>query len=178
LIGGEATGSVPWNTVVGQNVINVAAGHFISTNGVSYPDSIPYQDAARGIALANYPAFNNTPDERYPNLATFPGASGIEVLFESDYAELGNTHLLGFTHREPGWLGVVVAYQPGEYQPNALDDLSGNGFQILANSILYASGQAEGAPVPALDPRGVAALLFPLLVLGIAGVRLAVRASP
>lgn len=30
LIGGTAAGAVPWNTVDGQNVINVAPGHFIT----------------------------------------------------------------------------------------------------------------------------------------------------
>ena len=40
--------------------------------------------------------------------------------------------------------GVVVGYQPGEYQPHALDDLDGNNFQILANAILYAAGIALG----------------------------------
>jgi len=35
---------------------------------------------------------------------------------------------------------VVVDYQPGEYQPNALDDLAGNNFQILANAIVFAAG--------------------------------------
>jgi hypothetical protein len=38
---------------------------------------------------------------------------------------------------------VVVAYQPGEYQPNALDDVDGNNFQILANAIVYAAGQSS-----------------------------------
>ena len=32
--------------------------------------------------------------------------------------------------------------QPGEYQPNALDDLDGNNFQILANAIYYVSNYA------------------------------------
>jgi hypothetical protein len=54
-------------------------------------------------------------------------------------------------------------------------DLNGNGFQILANSIVYAAGRAGTAAVPALDLRGTAALLFALVVLGTAGVRLATR---
>jgi hypothetical protein len=171
LIGGEATGAVPWNTLDGQNVINLAVGHFVTSNAVTYPNSILYQDGASGISPANYPAFNNTPDERYPNLATFPGAQGIELLFASDYDQLGSTHLLGFTHREPGWLGIVVAVQPGEYQPTALDDLSGNGFQILANAIFFAAGEAPDAAVPALDSLGVVALVLPIIVLGAMAMR-------
>jgi len=57
--------------------------------------------------------------------------------------------------------GVVMGYQPGEYQPQALDGLAGNNFQILANAILYAA---------AGDPRAVplsSAPLHILLVLGL-----------
>jgi hypothetical protein len=77
------------------------------------------------------------------------------------YDDNGTRHLLGFTHRRPEWSGVVVGYQPGEYQPNALDDLAGNNFQILANAIVYAAGQAP-APVPSASSGarlGLATLL-------------------
>jgi hypothetical protein len=79
------------------------------------------------------------PDERYPTFSYNPSAGPVKTLFGSNYADNGTTHLLGFTHRRPAWSGTVVAYQPGEYQPHALDDLSGNNFQILANEILYAA---------------------------------------
>jgi hypothetical protein len=36
-----------------------------------------------------------------------------------------------------------VLYQPGEYQPLALDDLDGDNFQILANAVLYAAQTKE-----------------------------------
>lgn len=147
LIGASATGSVPWNTVVGQTVINVAPGHFVTTNGISYTGTTSYEDAALGVPLASYDSFQNVPDERYPQFAVNPTASDFEILFASDYDQNGTEHLLGFTHRRPEWAGVVVGYQPGEYQPNALDDLAGNNFQILANAIVYAAGQSA-APVP------------------------------
>lgn len=150
VIGATATGSVPYNTVVGQTVINVAPGHFVTTNGMSYAGTTSYQDVALGVPLANYDSFQNVPDERYPQFVVNPTAGEFEVLFASDYDQNGTQHLLGFTHRRPEWAGVVVGYQPGEYQPNALDDLSGNNFQVLANAIVYASGQAA-APVPAGD---------------------------
>jgi FlgD Ig-like domain len=139
IIGGTATGSVPWNTVDGQNVINVAPAHFITTNGVEYSGNVTYADLARGIPSASYPWFNNTPDERYPNFQINASADTVAMLFASNYVEGGSTHVLGFTHRRPVWSGVVVVYQPGEYQPNALDDLEGNNFQILANAIVYAA---------------------------------------
>jgi FlgD Ig-like domain len=139
IIGGTASGAVPWNTVEGQNVIDVAPGHFITTNGIEYSSSITYADPSRGIPSAVYPLFNNTPDERYPNFQINLSAGSITMLFASDYVEGGSTHVLGFTHRRPNWSGVVVAYQPAEYQPNALDDLEGNNFQILANAIVYAA---------------------------------------
>jgi hypothetical protein len=142
IIGATATGAVPWDTVDGQNVINVAPLHFVATNGVEYTGSTPYADVARGVPASTYDFFNNVPDERYVNFEINPGAGTIEVLFASNYDQNGTTHLLGFTHQRPAWAGIVVAYQPGEYQPNALDDLDGNNFQILANAIVYAAGQS------------------------------------
>ncbi len=151
IIGATATGSVPWNTVDGQNVINVAPGHFVTTNGVEYAGNVAYSDVARGVPAGAYPFFNNTPDERYLTFDINPSADEFTVLFGSDYSQSGTTHLLGFTHRRPEWAGIVVGYQPGEYQPNALDDLDGNNFQILANAIYFAA--TEGNPqVPALNP--------------------------
>jgi len=147
LIGATATGTVTWNTVEGQNVINVAPGHFVTSNGVTYGGTVGYADAARGIPANSYAFFNNTPDERYLVFDVNPGAEQITPLFASDYNEAGTTHLLGFVHQRAAWQGVVVAYQPGEYQPNALDDPAGNNFQILANALYFAA--YKGATVPA-----------------------------
>ena len=144
VIGATASGAVPWNTVSGQNVINVAPGHFVTSNAVTYPSATAYADAPRGVPADTYGYFNNTPDERYVEFEINAGAGDIELLFASDYDQNGTTHVLGFTHRRPGWAGVVVAYQPGEYQPSALDDRSGNNFQVLANAILYAAGGVAG----------------------------------
>lgn len=148
VIGATASGSVPWNTVEGQDVIDVAPGHFVTTRGVDYTGSVAYADPARGVPAGSYDLFNNLPDERYPQFEIDPGAGTLQLLFASDYDDAGTTHVLGFTHRRPTWQGVVVAYQPGEYQPQALDDPDGNNFQILANAIVYAA--AAGTPVPAL----------------------------
>lgn len=139
LVGATAGGAVPWDTVNGQNVIDVAPGHFVTTNGIEYGASVTYQDAARGVPNGSYDFFNNTPDERYPSFNYNAGAGATRTLFASNYNDNGSTHLLGFTHRRPQWSGIVVAYQPAEYQPHALDDLEGNNFQILANMILYAA---------------------------------------
>jgi hypothetical protein len=166
LIGATATGSVPYNTVEGQTVVNVAPGHFVTTNGLSYSGSTSYEDVALGIPLANYDSFQNIPDERYPQFAVNPTASEFEVLFASNYDQNGTEHLLGFTHRRPAWAGIVVGYQPGEYQPNALDDLAGNNFQVLANAIVYAAGQAATpVPVGGWLVRGVLVMLMPLISL-------------
>jgi hypothetical protein len=150
LIGATASGSVPWNTVDGQNVINVAPSHFVTSNEVEYPSSVAYEDAGRGVPSDTYGFFNNTPDERYTTFEINPTAGAFSVLFASDYDQSGTTHLLGFEHRRPEWAGVVIGYQPGEYQPNALDDLDANNFQILANAIVYAA-YVEPAAVPALS---------------------------
>lgn len=138
VIGAQASAAVPWNTADGQNVIAVAPQHFIAQYGVLYPGTSAYADAGLGIAAGNYPLFNNTPDERYPNLAPRAGASGFDVLFSSDYNDGGSTHLLGFQHTQPQWSGVVVGYQPGEFQPHSLGP-GDNNYQILLNAILYAA---------------------------------------
>lgn len=139
LIGGTASGAVPWDTVNGQNVIAVAPGHFITTNGLAYPSTVAYADVPRGVPAGNYPTFNNTPDERYPTFSLNPSAGTIKMLFASDYNDNGTTHVLGFVHKRPTWRGRVVVYQPAEYQPNALDP-NGRNFQILANALVHAAG--------------------------------------
>jgi hypothetical protein len=140
LIGAQATGNVSWNTVDGQNVINVSGGHFVANQGVSYPNLITYSDPANGITAANQPAFQNLPDERYPQFQWLGGSTGRRVLFASNYAENGNTHVLAFEQRRRAWRGVLLAYQPGEYLPQALGP--GNNFQILLNAIVYTAGYA------------------------------------
>lgn len=142
LLHGEATGNVPYDTVNGQNVIDVAPGHFVTTNGVAYGGNVAYADAAFGVPNASYPFFNNTPDERYPSLVLLPSPGTVRPLFASNYADNGTTHILGYEQRRSTWSGVVIVYQPGEYQPNALGP--GNNFQILLNAIVYA-GTISGA---------------------------------
>ncbi len=141
LLGAQASGAVFWNTVEGQNVINVAAEHFVSSNGISYPAVLSYADPANGIAAGNYPAFNNSPDERYPTMTRLPVGGFFQPLFASNYNQNGTQHLLGYQLRQPTWQGVAIVYQPGEYQPNALTP--GNNFQILLNAIWYSAGFAR-----------------------------------
>lgn len=141
LIGATATGNVFFNTIDGQNVINTAPDHWITCQSVEYPNAVVYQDVARGVPSATYPFFNNTPDERYPSFVYNASALGnVQTLFGSNFNQNGTTHLLGWIHRRPAWLGRVVGYQPGEYQPLALDDPDGNNFQILTNAIVFSAG--------------------------------------
>lgn len=144
LLGGSASG-IEWSVNAGQRVIDVAPGHFVTTQGVEYSGSTMYADPQSGVAAGTYDLFLNQPDERYPALAllTAPGEAR-EILFASDYATGGNTHVLGYDLTRPGWSGRVVFYQPGEYQPQALDDLAGNNFQILANAIVHAAPAGGG----------------------------------
>ena len=140
LIGCTANGAVPWDTLYGQDVINVAPGQFVSSNGLSYPGATPYADAVRGVPSGTYPVINNVPDEQYPNFTINANAAGeVKLLFGGKYSIGDSTpHLLGFTHRRQPWGGVVVGWQPAEYQPNTLN-VNGWQFQILANAIVYAS---------------------------------------
>ncbi|MCG8454865.1 MAG: ThuA domain-containing protein, partial [Holophagales bacterium] len=142
VLGGEATGAVVWDTVEGQNVIDVAPGHPITTFGLAYTGTRPYADPALGIPAGDYAFFNNTPDERYPFFELLPDAGTVVPLFASDYEQNGDTHLLGYVHRRPSWAGPVVVYQPGEHEPTALGP--GNNFQILLSSIVFAT--LEGHP--------------------------------
>ncbi|MFC3192715.1 hypothetical protein ACFODZ_00545 [Marinicella sediminis] len=136
LLGAEATGAVPWDTVNGQDVIFVGGDHFIGAHQINFSGVTTYSNPAHGVAAANYPFFNNTPDERYP-LMDFNNANNgcvLETLFESNYSDQGNQHLLGYTKQCPDWQSKVVAYQPGEYQPHATN---GNNLQILLNAIYH-----------------------------------------
>ena len=138
LLGSQATGSVPWNTVNGQDVIFVGGDHFIGTHQINYSGTTTYSNPSHGIAADNYPFFNNTPDERYPQMDFNAGNAGcdIENLFQSNYSDNGNQHLLGYTKQCPGWTSQVMVFQPGEHQPTAT---SGNNLQVLLNAIYYLS---------------------------------------
>ena len=137
LLGAQATGSVPWNTVDGQTLIYVGAEHFIGTHEIAYTHQVAYEHPAHGVAAGMYPAFVNVPDERYPQMAFNSGNAGcdISILYETDYVDNGDQHLLSYLKWCPGWGSQVFVYQPGEYQPNALG--AGNNFQILLNAIYH-----------------------------------------
>jgi hypothetical protein len=140
LVGVTATG-IAWDRAAGQRIFNVAPGHFVTTNGLTYPGSAALA-AGGGVPAGTFGYFDNIPDERYPTttLLTQPGETRT-VLFASN---TGGTRVLGYALERPGWNGRVVFFQPGEYQPNALDDLAGRDFQILANAIVYAVRQEPG----------------------------------
>jgi hypothetical protein len=141
LIGAESSG-ISWNTTVGQRVFIVGSNHFVSTNGLA-PEGEGELAAVGGVSAGTYPYFDNVPDERYPTTTLLVEAGEERVpLFATDS---GGSRLLGYALTRPGWSGRVVAYQPGEYQPNALDARSGNNFQVLANALYFA---AFGSPEP------------------------------
>jgi len=135
---GAKTNSIAWDTDSGQRVFNVGGGHFVSSNGLVYPQQASFA-GTNGVAPGTYPYFVNNPDELYADTTLLEVPGEIRTpLFASDSQ---GERLLGYVLSRPGWSGRVVAYQPGEYQPNALDDRSGPNFQILVNALYYASGQ-------------------------------------
>jgi hypothetical protein len=137
---GAKTNSIKWDTVDGQRVYNVGGSHFVSSNGLTYSQHANFAGTT-GVAAGSYPYFVNVPDELYADTVLIEAAGEQRTpLFASD--SLG-TRLLGYTLTRPLWQGRVVAYQPAEYQPNALDDRNGPNFQILVNAIYFA---AYGAP--------------------------------
>lgn len=148
LLGVSAT-SIEWDTGAGQDVIGVAPGHFVVDNAVTYPMMRSFGADEFGVTMGEYGVFSNTPDERYPTTAylTAPGETRT-TLFASDYAGAVS---LGYDLHRPDWAGHVVMYQPGEYQPHALDDLAGPNFQILANAIYYVATTTEEPTDPGGD---------------------------
>lgn len=152
----DPDGAKPESPTQRQDAFTAAVNDFLVTGGgmIAFHHGA-YQDPARGVPAASYPLFNNVPDERYPFYDYNPGAGTTQTLFGSDYADNGAAHLLGFTHRRSTWSGIVVAYQPAEYQPHALDDLEGNNFQILANAILYAADSRRRNDVALTIDRGL-----------------------
>lgn len=139
LIGAEAD-SIEWNTETGQRVINVSAGHFITSNGISYDQNLSFA-GTNGVLAGTYPAFTNIPDELYEitRLHEVVGESRTP-LFVSDS---GDERLLGYVLQRKGWSGRVVVYQPGEYQPNALDNRTGPNFQVLVNALYFSVNGPE-----------------------------------
>lgn len=148
LLGGRAS-SIAWDTAAGQDVIAVGGDHFVTTQGLQPTGMRSFSGA--GVPAGEYPFWSNTPDERYDAMTLLTGAGEERtILFASADAGGGAARVLGYDLRRPGWAGHVVFYQPGEYQPNALD-VNGNNFQVLANAIFYAAttqddpGETTGA---------------------------------
>lgn len=141
LLGVSATGNIPWDTTVGQRVFNVAPGHFVTSNHVTYAGKAALAgsgDVPSGI----FDYFDNIPDERYPGTMLLAQSGETRtILFASDS---GGTRVLGYSLERAGWQGRVLFYQPAEYQPHALDDRAGPNFQVLANAIVYSVRQEGG----------------------------------
>lgn len=137
---GAKTNSIAWDTTAGQRVYVVDAEHFVSSNGLNVEQQAAFAGTG-AVAAGTYPYFTNVPDELYADTVLVEEVGEQRTpLFATD--SLGQ-RLLGYALTREGWQGRVVAYQPGEYQPNALDDRNGVNFQILVNAIYYA---AFGAP--------------------------------
>jgi hypothetical protein len=139
---GATASSIAWDTVSGQDVIAVAPEHFVASQGLQYASMRAFSGA--GVDAGEYPFFTNVPDERYDaiSLVVRQGETRT-ILFASADAAGAGARVLGYDLHRPGWTGHVVFYQPGEYQPLALDDLDGDNFQILANAVLYAAQTKE-----------------------------------
>lgn len=133
---GARTNSINWDTVDGQRVYVVGGVHFVSSNGIAAESSANFA-GTDGIAPGTYPYFTNLPDELYVDTVLIAEEGEQRTpLFATD--SLG-TRLLGYALTRNGWRGRVVAYQSGEYQPNALDARDGPNFQVLVNAIYYAT---------------------------------------
>ena len=149
LLGGVAN-QIEWLDS-GRPVIAVGGDHFVTTNEIEYPDQTPFGFEDLGVAQADYPSFVLAPAEAYPGTRPqLDGSEDFTVLFASTQP---GAELLGYDLRRPTWSGHTVFVQPGEYQPNALDDRDGNSFQILANAIYYV-GTTQDEPEPPPSTTG------------------------
>lgn len=114
----------------------MGGAHFVSSNGLAYSQQGNFA-GVNGVPAGSYPFFTNLPDELYSDTVLVEVAGEVRTpLFASDSQ---GERLLGYVLTRPGWLGRVVAYQPAEYQPAALDDRKGPNFQILVNALYYAA---------------------------------------
>jgi hypothetical protein len=138
LLGVNASGTITWDTTVGQRVFNVAPGHFVTSNGVSY-DAKAALTGMGDVPSGMFDYFDNIPDERYPTTALLKEAGEQRTILFATSS--GGTRVLGYALERAAWQGRVVFYQPAEYQPHALDDRAGPNFQILANAIVYSAHQ-------------------------------------
>lgn len=151
LVGGRSS-SIAWDTTAGQDVIAVGGDHFVTSNAIQYQGMRSFSGA--GVAAGEFPFFNNTPDERYDATAllTEPGEERT-ILFTSADAAGGSPRVLGYDLRRAAWMGHVVFFQPGEYQPIILD-VSGNDFQALANAIVYVATTQDEPSDPTAGDTG------------------------
>jgi hypothetical protein len=138
----EAPGKEAMLELLGAEAL-VAPSHFISRE--LNPPLMRTLPGLPGVSAGDYPAFNNTPDERYPQttLITSPGETRV-ILFAT---ASGTPRVLGYDLQPPGLAGHIIAYQPGEHQPTILDDRTGPNFQILKNALVYLTKS-----VPTLPP--------------------------
>jgi len=133
---GAQTNSINWDTTSGQRVFNVGGSHFVSSNGLTYPQRGQFAGMNK-VNAGNFPYFVNLPDELYADTQLLEEAGETRTpLFASD--SLGN-RLLGYALTRPGWTFLFFSYQPAEYQPNALDDHDGPNYQILMNALYFAA---------------------------------------
>ena len=133
---GARTNSIEWNKTDGQRVYNVGGSHFVSSNGLRYSQQAAFVGTT-GVPAGTYSYFTNVPDELYSDTQLVTEAGETRTpLFASDSK---GERLLGYVLQREGWQGRVVAYQPAEYQPNALDDRDGPNYQILVNAIYFAA---------------------------------------
>ena len=144
---GARSNSIAWDTEAGQRVIVVGGAHFVTSNGLAHVLSAAETTEFAGtetVPAGTYPVFVNVPDELYEDtvLVSSDGEQR-DALFASDS---GESRLLGYALSRPGWQSCVVAYQPGEYQPQALDKRTGPNYQILVNALWFAGRGCPDIP--------------------------------
>jgi len=131
--GDFSRGGYKWIEGVTQQVVNLAQGHFITTDNVHYPERVAFPTSA-DAPPALLPAFTLTNSEVYLN-HTLTGPRTLLLGFR--YADSASGRTYAQSHAgwcKPAGKGWIVYLQPG----HGLDDLNHPTFQrILLNALVW-----------------------------------------
>jgi trehalose utilization protein len=108
-------GHYAWRHGVHLTVVNLNPGHYITTNGVTWPERTSYRPFGRPGAEGEYPAFTLEDAEVYVNVG-FTDGDEKTILLGFKYVEDRNGAV--FMQDREGWLrpsgdGWIVYLQPG-----------------------------------------------------------------
>ena len=108
-------GHYSWRHDVELTVVNLNAGHYITSNGVVWPEQTTYRPSDSPSAEREYPAFTLEDAEVYTNVQFTDGREKTVLLGFKYFEDRNGAH---FMQDREGWLkpagkGWIVYLQPG-----------------------------------------------------------------